>query len=483
MAETILTPAPSAAKPAAPTAPAAPDGAQGAVNVGQRFPSSQGEIKVKAVPEGQPPAPATPGSARARLADNLAKVAKPAFGAPADAPTKPARGATPPATKPGDAKPAAVEGGQSKATMPEAGKPTPEAKPGQEGQDGKDGTEKPSTTEKAEAAEPTDAEIAAEAAKKGKVNPWKLVETYKKGKAEAERQLAEKTKLIVDEPARKAELDRLAKAEARVKEVEDIIRYKDYSASQEFKEKYEEPYVRAWNSAVSDLSELQVTDPNSGETRPFSPNDILELVNLPLPKARELANAAFGGFADDVMAQRKEIRGLFDKKAQALSEAKTQGAEREKAARAQAEAASAAISKEITEKWGQMNEAIKTNPKVGKYFQTVEGDDMANSKLESGYKFVDEAFALNPMDPKLTPEQRQEVLEKHNAVRHRSAGFGKVTYLLAKAEARMAELETELSQYRESTPKTDGQLVPTIPAGTGSAMERMRQNLRAKASK
>lgn len=329
------------------------------------------------------------------------------------------------------------------------------------------------------AAEPTPEEVKAKAAEKpanGKVNPWKLYERAKSENAALEAKLAETRKLIKDEAAAKSELERIKKIEARAKELEDHIRYVDYSKSQEFQEKYQKPYEKAWSNALSELKEITVADANGGE-RPFSAQDMLELVNLPLSKARELANEVFGDMADDVMAQRKEIRALFDRQTAALEEARASGAEREKTARAELERTHGEIGKQVSETWKSLNEAIVKDEKIGKYFQTIDGDDEANSRLQKGYELVDSAFSQNPMDPKLKPEERAEIIKKHVAVRNRAAAFGRLTHLLSKSEARIAELEAELSQYSESTPDIAGRKTTPTASGEPGGMEGMFSRL------
>lgn len=294
------------------------------------------------------------------------------------------------------------------------------------------------------------------------------MEEYKAKHAEVERQLAETRKLVGDEAKRKAELEKLQAFEKRNKELEDHIRYVDYSKSSEFKEKYQQPYEKAWKDAMAELKEITVED-ESGSSRPFTAQDMLELVNMPLPKARELADELFGSFADDIMAQRKEIRSLFDKQVQALEDAKKNGAEREKATQSERERLESEIGNEVKAKWESLNAAITKDEKLGKYFQPIEGDDESNTKLAKGFELVDSAFARSPMDPSLTPEERDIIIQKHVAVRNRAAAFGRLTLMVEKRDARIAELEAELAQYSESTPKTEGTQPPASAPTGGSA--------------
>lgn len=305
-------------------------------------------------------------------------------------------------------------------------------------------------------AEPSEDEITAKAAEKGKNNPWKLLKAEQAKRKAVEREREEVRKLIADEPARKAEVERLAKAEQRAKELEDHIRFVDYEKSAEFAEKHHKPYEAAWERGMSELQGVEVVNPQTGEARPFSAQDMLQLLNMPLTKARELANEMFGDMADDVMAQRKEIRTMFDQRARALDDARKNGSEREKARMAEAERTQSKVNEEVSKTWRMLNEESLKDPSNAQYFTPKEGDDEWNSRLEKGYELVDKAFGVNPMDPRLTSDERKEAIRKHVAIRNRAAAYGALKARDAANAQRIAELEAELAEYRGTTPETGG---------------------------
>ena len=289
--------------------------------------------------------------------------------------------------------------------------------------------------------------------KKPKVNPWKLLDEYKSARKKLEQELADVRKLVPNEKERREEMDKLQKFEARAKELEEEIRYVNYQKSQEFQEKHQKPFQRALKSAMDELKEITITN-EIGETRTVEPGDVLELVTMTMPKAREAAKNMFGDFADDVMAHRNTLKQLFDKQTSALEEARKNGEAREREQRELFERQSTEFQKFVSEAWKSANEEALQHEQYGKLFQPVEGDDEGNERLKKGYELVDKAFAESPSDPNLTTEQRIGVIKRHAAVRHRAAAFGRLRYQNDKLAKEVSDLKTKLKQYETSTPST-----------------------------
>lgn len=308
-----------------------------------------------------------------------------------------------------------------------------------------------------------------------------MVDQYKEKNKALETEVAELRKGRV-EPKQLQDLSARAEAaEKRAQELENEIIFHDYSKSAEFAEKYEKPYETAWTRAMGELKELTLDDGN-GNKRAFNADDMLRIVNLPLAQARALAQEQFGDFVNDIMGHRKEIRSLLEQRQQALTQAHQNGsAELRKRMEAQQVARAQAL-KDIGETWGAVNAEIAADPKVGAFFKPVEGDDEGNARLERGFKFVDEAFSATPEDPRLTPEQRKEVIKKHAAVRNRAAAFGRLRRQNETLLAKIAEMEKKLKAYETTTPTTTGrEAAPTTAPVSGSARERMYAELMKRA--
>jgi hypothetical protein len=217
---------------------------------------------------------------------------------------------------------------------------------------------------------------------------------------------------------------------------------------------------------MSELGELTVKTPD-GE-RAMTDRDMLELVNLPLARAREVAEQAFGSFADDIMAHRKTIRSLFEAQSAALDDAKKNGEAREKDRTEKYQRSMGTVQKAVTDHWNTVNESLVKDEVLGKLFRPVEGDKAGNDRLAKGFEMVDRAWKENPMDLSLTPEQRQEIIERHAAVRNRAAAFGRLRYQNEQLAKQVKDLEDRLKAYQSSTPPIGGD-TPSSDGGQESS--------------
>ncbi len=428
--------APAAPPPAAPAKPAAPAG-----NVGSVTPSSKGEIHVTTagmsnqtpVEQPKPAAPAQP-SAKDKMFERMGAKIKPGTGVD-PFPEKPT---VPDAPKPDLPRKSEIETAEVVDDQPEP--PDPKAKTGD--------------------------------AKDKKVNPWKLVDEHKTARAKLETELVELKKLVPNEAARKKEVAELEQYRKRAQELEDEIRFVNYEKSPEFQDKYQKPYKEAWTKAMNELRELTI-EQEDGTHRQVSPNDLLRLVNAPLGQAREMAETMFGAFANDVMVHRKEIKNLFDKQSSALEEARTKGAERERTMLESYQNMTQTMQKTVSGHWQKAQEAALADANIGKYLKPIEGNEEHNTRLTKAQELIDQAFKENPLDPRLTEEQREAIVKRHAALRNRAIAYGPLMNENKTLQARVSELEEKLKQYQGSTPETTGTQPrngDTTPANPRDAM-------------
>jgi hypothetical protein len=313
---------------------------------------------------------------------------------------------------------------------------------------------------------------------KEKANPWKLVDEYKSRSATLEKEILDLKKSLVPEQDRKTYEERAQRLEARNKELEDEIRYVNFTKSKQYLDEYQAPYEDAFKRAMSDLSEITVQDITTQQVRPATPEDFLAIVNAPLGEARSRAEAMFGNLANDVMVHRNEVRTLWNKQQAALKDAKENGSKREAEQQQMTQAQTEKLSREIRQMWDQENKTIVEHPEYGKYFTPREGNEEYNKRLDAGFKLVDQAFSQSPADPRLTPDQRATVIKMHTALRNRAAAWGVANWEKEQALARVVELEKELKAYKETTPPTAGSEPSSQPSVPGSAKERMFGELR-----
>lgn len=330
--------------------------------------------------------------------------------------------------------PSGEEPAEPAAPAEKPAEPTPPAKPAES-----TSTKPADTTPETKPVKAAELRAAYESAKKRLADSDKRI-------AEFERQI----KALESKPrddGKLAELNaKLEAAEKRRTELEDHLRLVDYRKSSEFVDKYEKPYTEAWAGALKEIAELTVSDAE-GNTRPGNSQDLIALCNLPLGQAMARAKEMFGELAPVVLAHRKSIRDLADAQAKAEGEAKSRSKEffdqREKQSRENVERYQA--------QWRTLNDdAVKKYPQ---WFAPADGDEEGNKLLEQGFKIADAAFS-----GQLKPEDAVRV---HSAMRNKAAGFDRMVYRLNKAQARIQELEKELTGFKQSEPgKSDAEGKP-----------------------
>ena len=397
----------------------------------------------------------------------------PAAAAPSPVPEPPPPPPTPPT--PAAPRPGADDDRQSRAAMFAANKagepPTPTAaSPPEPPADPNAAPPDPNVPQTEPAGTPA---VDPKTGKPAKVSPWKLLDIEKKAHATAEAEVQRLKSSILPENDRTALTERVTKAEARAKELEDHIRYVDYSKSQEFIEKYDAPYRAAYNRAVDELGEIPVMDPQTQQPRAATAQDLQTLISLPLGEARALAKEVFGDFADDVMGHRKEIKALLDQRAHALDEARQNGELREKQRQEQRERQASQVNEFARTTFQNVNKQILDDATIGAFFKpftppegqrpTAEEAEW-NARLEKGFQLVDTYWAKHPMAPGLTEKQREDIIGKHAAIRLRAAAFGPMRYRIEALSAQVAALQKELKQYAASTPGAGGSIPPSNPA-------------------
>lgn len=405
-----------------------------------------------------PVAPAAPATAPApvpEMARTAAPARQPMRG---DRVMKVAQGLEKMGTAPGEGTPATpAKAPETKPSEKPADKPadSPETKP----------AEAPQTKpgEEGVAAAPS---TATDGDKK-KVNPWKVVDEWKSKYADLERKFADSTKNGLAEREKSEYLERIAKAEERIKGYEDDLRYTNYSKSAEFKEKYQNRYDDRWKLAMGELSELTVPNPDGSE-RGFEAKDLLGLMSLPLKEAYARAQELYGDLAGTVINHRTELRRMHDEMNHALEEAKTKGGEREKQIAEQRAVEQKQIDSLIAQSFDATHKASLKDPKNGRFFNQIEGDDEWNAALQRG-KELAAAFLHRPDAPGLSADQRKELSEKLAANFNRAAAFGPMKLLVTRLEKKVATLEKELSGFKSSSPAaaTNGAPAPA-PVATGA---------------
>lgn len=372
------------------------------------------------------------------------------------------------------------------------------AKPPEEGLTHKNNTPKPADkpkeeAPKAETAEPESGESPAPRADKdktetanppegepatkgGKKNGWSYYNQEKEAHKKTQQDMAELRKLVVNETERKGEIDRLAKAESRAKELEDHLRFIDYQNHPEFHEKHQKPYDDAWNRVMRRLNGVRVPNPD-GSARAVDVKDIMELGSLPADVIIEKAEEKFGKLGPWVAERVEEIKQLGEAKADALSKAKTDGLQKLKDDESRTQKQQKEIKDFANQMWEKAHKELSEHSKYSEYFKPKEGDDEHNEVLEKGAKFVEKAWMESPLEPGTTNEEREARVKRQAKMQKFVQGFGVQHLTINRQKAEIERLTAELAKFKSSEPKTEGQRPESNGTPAGYDMNSFEQAL------
>jgi hypothetical protein len=195
-------------------------------------------------------------------------------------------------------------------------------------------------------------------------------------------------------------------------------------------------------------------DPETGESvkaaeRDFGTDDLTVLARMKPEDARKEMKARFPEDWAEVKMHVDKVRALANAQNAALEERKGKGGEWQKAQMEQRQQALKAVVSENQKAWSDI---VAEDSKKYEFLRPVDGQPERNARLEKAAAFVEEALKVSAMDPKLSPEQRREVLRKHVALRNRAIGFSVLNHENRVLKARLAEVEKTVKQFEQSEP-------------------------------
>lgn len=246
-----------------------------------------------------------------------------------------------------------------------------------------------------------------------------------------------------EDPEKKTLQERLSEREKRLQDLENKIRFKDYQESQEYKEKYYQPFVDAFQTGRRKAASLKISG-EDGNVRQGAAEDFDRLVQADDDTAADLAEELFGSKSAQVMYHRERVMELNDARTKAVEDYKKAGSEQEKQSREQYDAHQK-----------RMSEAFKTatTQAIEKYpelFKPTEGDQKGNDLLQKGFALADSA--LSGLDHEGKPIPPERIIAIHAAVRNRAAGFGRMVHLYRSSQEKIKSLESDLKKYSSSEP-------------------------------
>jgi hypothetical protein len=252
-------------------------------------------------------------------------------------------------------------------------------------------------------------------------------------------------------------------------ELENELKFSSYERSSEYKEKYQQPFLKAYEQGQKLLTTLNFKDPDKvdeygavlepGKTRKASEADWDALMAIQdEDTANKFIAEHFSYNAARVTMQRDKVLEHHTQMKSAIEDFRKQSGVRE----TQMRELMTKSQKEASERWHAANTlAAEKYPQL---FGTDPADTKGNDLLAYGTRLTDLAYGvLDPSEiPKLPPGlqakfvngqlPQSEMTLLHSAVRNRAAAHDRLVYRLNQKDTELTELREKLAGYEQSSP-------------------------------
>lgn len=258
-----------------------------------------------------------------------------------------------------------------------------------------------------------------------------------------------------EDPEKLQLTERLTEREKRLEALEQDLRYTAYEKSQEYKEKYEQPFISAWKSGQDRAARLKIAETKdefgdvTTPARQGTAEDFNTLMHIQDDDdAAEWAAKTFGpAKAPVLLYHRERVQEANNAKYHALEEFKTNGAEREKQRQHMLESQTKAV-RTLYQK--TMAAAIDKYPQ---FFKPLDDDPKTKALLAKGMRLADRALGDTSLLDGEKPMSGEERIKLQAAMRNCFGSFQNLTYQLQKERGLRADLEKKLADFEASVPK------------------------------
>ncbi len=273
-----------------------------------------------------------------------------------------------------------------------------------------------------------------------------------------------------EDPEKLQLTERLTEREKRLQALEEELQYTAYEKSQEYKEKYEQPFISAWKMGQDRAARLKVAEQKDALDEVIQParqgtaedfNTLMQIQDD--DEAAEWAHKLFGpAKASSVLYHRERVQEANFAKHKALEDYKTNGVEREKQRQVMLENQTKAI-RTLYQK--TMAAAIDKYPQ---FFKPLDDDPKTKALLAKGMRLADRALGDMSLLEGEKPMSGEERIKLQAAMRNCFGSFQNLTYQLQKERTLRTDLEKKLADFEASVPRGgDGRGAGQPGAGRG----------------
>ncbi len=261
-------------------------------------------------------------------------------------------------------------------------------------------------------------------------------------------ELKKKLATPAEDTEKKSLLEERTKWTKHREELETELKYAKYESTQEYKDKYETPFLNEYGRSQKRVAGLKINDADSTEPRAATAQDFDNLMGISGDgEAWEYAQKAFGDKAQIVWQMRERVQELNDARAKAIDDFRKEGIAREK----QKSETTETETKQFQGLFDTEVKAATENPKLKHWFTADDGDVKGKELLDKGFSLADQAFGDTST---MAPGARARL---YAAVRNRAGAAGLLAHKLQKLQAALDEATEKIKGYEGSEPNHDGE--------------------------
>lgn len=250
-----------------------------------------------------------------------------------------------------------------------------------------------------------------------------------------------------DDPEKKTLAERLEATEKRRAELEQVAMFADYKQSDEYKSKWQAPFVEAYNDGREAVAQIKVIG-DDGNIRPGTQEDFDRYMRISdEDEAAQFAEQVFGNKKGMVEYHRMQTLQRNRARLKAVEDFQKNSGEIQKRRTEEMQA----HQKTIAKIWQDSNKSAAE--KYPHWFAPADGDAKGNELLEKGFHLADRAFSAGqPLREGDKPLSPQEMAALHSAVRNKAGGFDRLAFKFAQANKRIADLEKKIAEFESTVP-------------------------------
>lgn len=317
---------------------------------------------------------------------------------------------------------------------------------------------------------------------------FKLANHYRAENLKLVKQISElkKAQPIGDDPEKKELSDKLIAHQKEMenlrkekKDVDDLLRFRDYQNHPEFQQEYVQPLDVEWSKSMRRLKGLKYADAAGNELE-LSKRAIQELSELEPDVARDKIFEMFPDVRhyNAVITSVEDIHDLTEKYKTGLQKAWSDSDKWQKDKHAQEQEQINGQNKVLKtvheENAAIFNNFNKADLAEVEYLKEKEGDDEWNTRLEKANAEAKAALNSNPNNPALSRDDRTKMIRRNTKIVNWAISAPMLNLKVTRLESELSKKNKIIAGYEGSEPRPGsgkGRTAVAVPADPSAARE------------